>query len=151
MPRTCNRKKHQFIIALQSAQVVMWCWVICFADFPCSLPIRVSKSGVVQLTDSGAESLFVGAGMEVGLVTLELRSNRLTLRGGRAARPLLYDHPCLESIDMRLNTTRKLGMLRVRPFAPFARASFLFQLLEDVSVFYNLPVGIILSKSNKQS
>jgi hypothetical protein len=54
--------------------------------------------------------------MEVGLLSLELRSNKLTLHGGRTARCTMLEHPCLESIDMRLNTTTKLGLLRVRFF-----------------------------------
>lgn len=75
--------------------------------------LAVYRSCAVQLTDSGAEHLFAAAAMEVGLMSLELRSNNLTLRGGRTARSIMFEHPCLESIDMRLNTTPKLALLRV--------------------------------------
>lgn len=75
--------------------------------------VSTDYRSAVQLTDSGADDLFAAAAMEVGLMSLELRSNQLTIRGGRIARATLFEHPCLESIDMRLNTTRKLGLLRV--------------------------------------
>ena len=67
----------------------------------------------MQLTDSGAEDMFAAAAMEVGLLSLELRSNNLTIKGGHSARTTMLEHPCLEVIDMRLNTTPKLRLLRV--------------------------------------
>jgi hypothetical protein len=48
------------------------------------------------------------------MMSINLRGNRLTLEAGRAARSMLQEHPALQAVDMRLNTTRKLAMLRVR-------------------------------------